>query len=87
MRGEGDVNPIPLTQVSPSPITSTQDRGEPRRSGRVVHQPESFIGLEKIPEELETDPNNYGEAIQDKDVTFWQKTMNTEMESMYSNQV
>ena len=33
------------------------------------------------------DPSNYNEAIQDKDVTSWKKTMNTEMESMYSNQV
>ena len=33
------------------------------------------------------DPSNYNEAIQDKDVTFWQKAMNTEIESMYSNQV
>ena len=37
--------------------------------------------------ELETDPENYNEAIQDKDVTLWQKAINTEMESMYSNQV
>ena len=33
------------------------------------------------------DPCNYNEAIQDKDATLWQKAMNTEMESMYSNQV
>ena len=33
------------------------------------------------------DPENYNEAIQDKDATLWQKVMNTEMESMYSNQV
>ena len=37
--------------------------------------------------ELETDPGNYNEAIQDKDATLWEKAMNTEMESMYSNQV
>ena len=33
------------------------------------------------------DPINYGEAIQDKDVTSWKKVMNIEMESTYSNQV
>ena len=33
------------------------------------------------------DPYNYNEAIQDNDVTLWQKAMNTKMESMYSNQV
>ena len=32
------------------------------------------------------DPSSYNELIQDKDATLWQKTMNTEMESMYSNQ-
>ena len=32
-------------------------------------------------------PNNYNEVIQDKDVTLWQRAMNTEMESMYFNQV
>ena len=33
------------------------------------------------------DPYNYNEAIQDKDATLWQKAMNTEIKSMYSNQV
>ena len=41
----------------------------------------------EVPEELETCPCNYNEAIQDKDATLWQKIMNTKMESMYSNQV
>ena len=36
---------------------------------------------------IETDPENYNEAVQDKNVILWQKIMNTEMESMYSNQV
>ena len=36
---------------------------------------------------IETDSENYNEAVQDKDATLWQKAMNTEMESMYSNQV
>ena len=33
------------------------------------------------------DHYNYNEAIQDKDATLWQMTMNIEMESMYSNKV
>ena len=33
------------------------------------------------------DPNNYNEAVQDKDTTLWQNAMNTEMKFMYSNQV
>ena len=73
--------------IRPTRIASTQDRGEPRRSGRVVTQPDHFIGLGEIPVELEIDPENYNEAIQDKDATLWQKAMNTEMESMYSNEV
>ena len=40
--------------------------------------------LTKIPEEPETDPYNYNEAIQDKDATLWQKAMKIEMESKYS---
>ena len=60
------------------------ERGEPRRSGRVVRQPHRFISLGLISEESEMNPCNYNEAIQDKDATLWQRTMNTEMESMYS---
>ena len=45
------------------------------------------LSLGEIPEEPKTDPNNYNEVIQDKDATLWQKIMNTEMKSMYYNQV
>ena len=41
----------------------------------------------EIPEDPETDPWNYNEAIQAKDATLWQRAMKTEMKSMYSNQV
>ena len=84
MREEDSSDPV---QIRPIRITSTQDWGEPRRSGRVVKQPDHFIGLGEISVELETDPENYNEVVQDKDVTFWQRAMNTEMKSMYSNQV
>ena len=59
-----------MTEVNRSPVTSTQRQGEPRRSGRVVHQPERFIGLEEVQEDPETEPYNYNEAIQDKDATL-----------------
>ena len=85
LRGEDDNNPVMVTQVSPPLVASTQERAKPHHSGRVVRQLEHFIGLGEIPNKLETDPSNYGEAIQDKDVTSWKKAMNTEMESMYSN--
>ena len=63
LRAEGDIGPIPETQVSPPLVASTQDQGEPRRSGRVVRQAEHFIGLGEVPEEPKTDPNKYNEAI------------------------
>ena len=87
LTGEGSETPVTNTQVEPSHVASTQERGEPRRSGRVVRQPERFIGLGEIPGDLETNPYNYNEAIQDKDATLWKRAMKTEMESMYSNQV
>ena len=77
LRGEGNESSVPLTEVNKSPVASTLRQGEPRRSGRVVHQPERFIGLGEVPEDLETDPCNYNEAIQDKDDTLWQKAMKT----------
>ena len=41
------------------------ERGEPRRSGRVVRQPYYFNGLGMIPKEPEMSPYN--------DLTLWQK--------------
>ena len=63
LRGEENVNPILLTKVNPSPVVSTQEQGEPRHSGRVVRQPERFIGLREVPKDPETDPCNYDEAV------------------------
>ncbi|XXG53381.1 hypothetical protein AAC387_Pa03g1479 [Persea americana] len=73
--------PIPNLVVTPVP----------RRSGRIVRPPDrfSFLGesYETIPEELEQDPCNYNEAINDIDSGRWQEAMKAKMESMYSNQV
>ena len=79
---EGNEVPIPDTTVSPPLVVRTQVTRVPRRSGRVVTQPKHFTGLEEIPVDLDIDPYNYKEAIQDKDVTLWQSAMKTEMESM-----
>ena len=87
LRGEGNECSVPLIEVNKLLVASTQRQGEPHRSGRVVHQPERFIGLKKVPEDPETNPCNYNEVIQDKDATLWQKAMKIEMEFMYSNQV
>ncbi|CAA0830762.1 cysteine-rich RLK (RECEPTOR-like protein kinase) 8, partial [Striga hermonthica] len=63
----------------------------PRRSGRVVRQPEWFMGLgessEAVPDVLESDPWTYNEALQDRDAECWKKAMKSEIESMDSNQV
>ena len=49
MREEDGNDPVP---IRPTRVASTQDRGEPHRSGRVVIQPDHFIGLGEIPIEL-----------------------------------
>ena len=63
----------------------------PRRSGRVVQQPDRFMFLgessDLVSGEHDEDPRTYEEAILDKDADLWQKAMESEMESMYSNQV
>ena len=77
--GEGNEVPIPETRVNQSQVVRTQETRVPHRSGRVVTQPERFIGLREIPVDPEIDPSNYNEAIQDKDVTLWQITIKTKM--------
>ena len=61
----------------------------PRRSGRVIFQPNWYMFLgesyDRIPDELDAEPVNYNEALQDKDAELWTKAMKSEMESMYSN--
>ena len=42
---KGDEVPIPVTQVSPPLVVRTQETRVPRRSRRVVTQPEYFICL------------------------------------------
>ena len=75
-----------ITNIS-TPVSSQM----PRRSGRLVRAPERYMYLgelfEAISETLIEDPITYQEAVIDVDSSLWQKAMNTEMESMYSNQV
>ena len=63
----------------------------PCRSGRIVRPPIRFIGLEEtyeaILEEAKTNPYTYKEAMNDIDAHHWVKTMKSELDSMYSNQV
>ena len=62
----------------------------PRR-GRVVIQPDRFIGLGESSDHLEgnqeIDPCSFDEAVNDKDASSWKTAMDSEMKSMYSNEV
>ena len=80
-------NQVELIQSLPPP---------PHRSKRVFHPPERYLGI--ISEELEKtflignsahgdDPKTYNEAISDIDSEKWLKVMQSEIDSMHSNQV
>ena len=51
----------------------------PRRSGRVVRQPDQYMFLgesyERIPDELDAELVTYNEAFQDKDIELWKKAI------------
>ena len=74
-------------QVEPEP----EQPVELRRSDRVRRKPARYVLLgesyQVIAIDSEDDPINYKEALKDVDVQEWQKAMDREMESMYSNSV
>ncbi|CAA0828784.1 cysteine-rich RLK (RECEPTOR-like protein kinase) 8, partial [Striga hermonthica] len=94
--GEDNSSP-PSAEVDTSHSTATRHTESilvqivPRRSGRVSHLPDRWIGLGKssglVPGNLESDPRTYNEALQDKDADSWNVAMNAKMGSMDSNQV
>ncbi|KAA0048693.1 gag/pol protein [Cucumis melo var. makuwa] len=69
----------------------SQELGEPRRSERVVRQPDRYLGLSEaqiiIPNDGIEDPLTYKHAMNDVYCDQWIKAMDLEMESMYSNSV
>ncbi|TYK14918.1 gag/pol protein [Cucumis melo var. makuwa] len=69
----------------------SQELEEPRRSGRVVRQPDRYLGLSEaqiiIPNDGIEDPLTYKQAMNDVYCNQWIKAMDLEMESMYSNSV
>ncbi|KAA0032993.1 gag/pol protein [Cucumis melo var. makuwa] len=69
----------------------SQELGEPRRSGRVVRQPDRFLGLSEaqiiIHDDGIEDPLTYKQEMNDVDYDQWIKVMDLEMESMYSNSI
>ena len=72
-------------------ITLSSSTPVPRRSGRILREPNRFMFLgkafEAVFENLESDPASYEEAMADSDSSHWVKAMKTEMEFMDSNQV
>ena len=64
---------------------------EPRRSGRIVHQPDRYLVLIEtqvvIPDDGVEDPLTYKQAMNDLDHDQWIKAMNLEIEPMYFNSV
>ncbi|KAA0026154.1 gag/pol protein [Cucumis melo var. makuwa] len=63
----------------------------PRRSGRIVSQPNRYLGLTEtqvvIPDDGVEDPLSYKQTMNDVDKDQWVKAMDLEMESMYFNLV
>ncbi|KAA0064277.1 gag/pol protein [Cucumis melo var. makuwa] len=62
----------------------------PRRSGRVVSQPNRYLVTETqavIPDDGVEDPLSYKQTMNDVDKNQWVKAMDLEMESMYFNSV
>ncbi|KAA0054700.1 gag/pol protein [Cucumis melo var. makuwa] len=78
--------------------TATSDQSHPSQllrmpqcSGRVVSQPNRYLGLTGtqvvIPDDGVEDPLSYKQAMNDVDNDQWVKAMDLEMESMYFNSV
>ncbi|KAA0061924.1 gag/pol protein [Cucumis melo var. makuwa] len=69
----------------------SQELREPRRSGRVVHQPNRYLGLSEthvvIPDDGIEDSLTYKQAMNDVDRDQWIKAMNLKIESMFFNSV
>lgn len=77
------------SEVGPS--KPSQDINMPRRSGRVIIQPDRYMGFIETQfiihvDEVE-DQLSYRQAMGDKDKDQWVKVMNLEIESIYFNSV
>ncbi|KAA0048407.1 gag/pol protein [Cucumis melo var. makuwa] len=88
------LNNVPSKSVSETPYELWKWRKELRESrcsGRVVRQPDHYLGLSEaqiiIADDGIEDPLTFKQAMSDVDSDQWIKAMNLEMESMYSNSV
>ena len=72
--------------VEPEPISQ-----EPRRSGRIHHEPERYGFLITDDESIvivdQDHPTTYREAIESPNSAKWLGAMEAKMQSMYDNQV
>ncbi|MBW4960114.1 hypothetical protein, partial [Klebsiella pneumoniae] len=72
------------TQIEEHPISL-------RRSGRVVKQPDHYMGignaLVAISDDHKDNPLTISDAMKDVDSKAWQQAMDLEIDSIYSNQV
>ena len=63
----------------------------PRHSGRIVRQPDRYLGVGEAQVVASSDgvddPLTYRSAMDDSDKEEWLKAMNLKMESIYSNSV
>ena len=77
--------------TSESQMQVYQDIIPPRRSGRVVRQPERYLGNGEVQViascDGTDDPLTYRSAMDDTDKEEWLKAMNLEIDSMYSNSI
>ena len=80
----------PQTAEMTSEESIQQDIQTVRRSSRVPIQPDRYVGHisdRKVHCDEDDDPQTYEEAMQGIDSGKWLEAMNSEMDSMYSNQV
>ena len=67
----------------------SQELRMPQRSGRIITQPDRYLGLAEtqviIPDDGVEDPSTYKQVMNDEDRDQWIKSMNLEMKSMYFN--
>jgi hypothetical protein len=79
-------------EVEPNPQTVVDKVQQPeaqvlRRSGRIIHAPERYMGLHR-PSVFDTeDPLTYAEAMDRPDSDKWLEAIRSEISSMYDNTV
>jgi Reverse transcriptase (RNA-dependent DNA polymerase) len=76
-----------VEQVPSETVKQVQQAPRIRRSGRVVHAPERYLGLHEISLIGDIDPLTYHEVMSREDSEEWLEAMKSELQSMEDNQV